>query len=80
MLTVGTLVLTTNPRITVAVERNKWTLVIKNASIADQGQYMCQVSTVPPEKQFGSLIIQGIYTKISIVYFYFLGYKMCYRT
>ena len=59
VLAVGTHVLTVNPRITVQVERDTWILVIGNVSIDDGGNYMCQISTVPPEKQYGYLIVKG---------------------
>ena len=62
VLTVGTHVLTVNPRVSVTEERNTWTLYMKNVTKSDEGDYMCQVSTVPPSKLYGHLTVVGKYS------------------
>ncbi|KAL7634254.1 UNVERIFIED_CONTAM: hypothetical protein RMT77_015584 [Armadillidium vulgare] len=58
VLSVCDQVLTTNNRVSVISERNTWILVITNSTVKDRGQYMCQISTVPPKKMYGTLHVQ----------------------
>lgn len=59
VLTVGTHVLTNNPRVSVHVERDTWTLVVENVTISDRGKYQCQISTVPPAKMYSIVDVVG---------------------
>ncbi|KAA0201670.1 hypothetical protein HAZT_HAZT005650, partial [Hyalella azteca] len=60
VLTVGTHVLTNNPRVSVHVERNSWTLILEAVTSADRGRYMCQVSTVPPTNMYAYVQVVGM--------------------
>ncbi|XP_042218320.1 uncharacterized protein LOC121863629 [Homarus americanus] len=54
VLTVDTLVITKNQRVSLLKERGgaSWSLVINNVTTTDLGDYLCQVNTVPPEKLY----------------------------
>ncbi|KAK8738915.1 hypothetical protein OTU49_003736, partial [Cherax quadricarinatus] len=54
VLTVDTQVITKNQRVSLLKERGgaSWSLVIKNVTTTDLGDYLCQVNTVPPEKLY----------------------------
>ncbi|XP_071549820.1 uncharacterized protein [Panulirus ornatus] len=54
VLTVDTVVITKNPRVSLLRERGgaSWSLVIANVTTTDQGIYLCQVNTVPPGKLY----------------------------
>ncbi|ROT71907.1 Limbic system-associated membrane protein [Penaeus vannamei] len=60
VLTINSVVLTQNQRVSVLRERGglSWSLVIANVSKLDQGDYVCQINTVPQQK---------MYTHISVV-------------
>ncbi|XP_071518482.1 uncharacterized protein [Panulirus ornatus] len=55
VLTVGTVVITKNQRVSLLKEHGgaSWSLVINNFTTSDQGPYLCQVNTAPlPEKLY----------------------------
>ncbi|XP_063609996.1 limbic system-associated membrane protein-like [Penaeus indicus] len=60
VLTINSVVLTQNQRVSVLRERGglSWSLIIANVSKLDQGDYVCQINTVPQQK---------MYTHISVV-------------
>lgn len=61
MLTVDTNVITKNDRVSLVKESggSSWSLVIRNVSTSDAGEYLCQVSTVPPERLYLQISVVG---------------------
>ncbi|XP_069171299.1 uncharacterized protein [Procambarus clarkii] len=54
VLTVDSVVITKNQRVSLQKERGgaSWSLLIKNVTTTDMGEYLCQVNTVPPQKLY----------------------------
>lgn len=63
ILTVGSHVITRNPRISVTHEKHDkvktWFLNINNVQKDDKGRYMCQINTVAAKTRFGYLHVVG---------------------
>nr|XP_045612392.1 uncharacterized protein LOC123766946 [Procambarus clarkii] len=62
VLTVDTVVITKNDRVSLAKERGgtSWSLVITNVTTTDQGLYLCQLNTVPPHKLYFHITVVAI--------------------
>ena len=61
VLTIGPMVLTQNPRVSVSRSGlSAWELTLANVSKEDQGEYVCQINTRPHQMKSSAFVtVQG---------------------
>ena len=58
VLTVGSLVFSSDPRVGVVTGQNTWSLSISRVGVEDQGEYGCQVNTRPRITWYVQLVVK----------------------